>query len=61
MATTWVRWPGTREGARFERAIPRLTPRLVTHGQALEPELERVVTGLAMIEKLAGIMYGDGQ
>jgi arsenite-transporting ATPase len=29
--------------------------------QAHVPELERDVTGLAMIEKLAGIMYGDGQ
>jgi len=27
---------------------------------ALVPELERDVTGLGMIEKLAGIMYGDG-
>jgi len=25
------------------------------------PELERDVTGLAMIEKLASIMYGDGR
>ena len=25
------------------------------------PELERDVTGLPMIEKLAGIMYGDGK
>ncbi|HEX5856426.1 MAG TPA: TRC40/GET3/ArsA family transport-energizing ATPase [Thermoanaerobaculia bacterium] len=28
---------------------------------AYVPELERDVTGLAMIEKLAGIMYGDGK
>ncbi|HEY4723398.1 MAG TPA: TRC40/GET3/ArsA family transport-energizing ATPase [Anaerolineae bacterium] len=34
---------------------------LGTQVQAHVPELERDVTGLAMIEKLAGIMYGDGQ
>jgi len=28
---------------------------------AYVPELERDVTGLAMIEKLAKIMYGDGK
>ena len=34
---------------------------LGTQVQAHVPELERDVTGLAMIEKLAGIMYGDGR
>lgn len=54
---------------------PYLKNRLSMHGEHLQkidqvfgedvvgrlPELERDVTGLAMIEKLAGIMYGNGK
>jgi arsenite-transporting ATPase len=58
-----------------QQVPPYLKNRLVTQARYLEqikqtfggqligsvPELERDVTGLPMIEKLAGIMYGDGQ
>jgi len=54
---------------------PYLQKRLAMQGEYLQkidkvfgkqvigrvPELERDVTGLAMIEKLADIMYGDGK
>ncbi len=58
-----------------QQVPPYLKNRLLTQARYLEqikqtfggqligsvPELERDVTGLPMIEKLAGIMYGDGQ
>jgi len=58
-----------------QQVPPYLKNRLLTQPRYLEqikqifggrligsvPELERDVTGLPMIEKLAGIMYGDGQ
>jgi arsenite-transporting ATPase len=58
-----------------QQVPPYLKHRLVTQPKYLEqikqtfggrlvgsvPELERDVTGLPMIEKLAGIMYGDGK
>jgi arsenite-transporting ATPase len=44
------------QGRYLEEIKKRFAGQLVGH----VPELERDVTGLPMIEKLAAIMYGDG-
>ena len=44
-----------------DRHLARIQAELGSQVQAHVPELERDVTGLPMIEKLAGIMYGNGR
>jgi len=44
-----------------DRHLARIQTDLGALVKAFVPELERDVTGLPMIEKLAGIMYGDGR
>jgi arsenite-transporting ATPase len=44
-----------------DKYLAQINQSLGTQVQAFVPELERDVTGLAMIEKLAKIMYADGQ
>jgi arsenite-transporting ATPase len=44
-----------------DRYLARIQTELGNQVRAYVPELERDVTGLPMIEKLAGIMYGDGK
>jgi arsenite-transporting ATPase len=43
-----------------DKHMARIQTELGNQVQAYVPELERDVTGLPMIEKLAGIMYGNG-
>jgi arsenite-transporting ATPase len=43
------------------RYMDQINAELGAQVRALVPEMERDVTGLAMIEKLAGIMYGNGR
>ncbi len=44
-----------------DKYLARIKTELGDQVRAYVPELERDVTGLPMIEKLAGIMYGDGK